>query len=345
MTEKEITERFLSLFSRGWDDPAAHQGFRELRAEVSGQGQWGAIIDARLKALEKQPAETIALLKEILAEEPRNVCASLMLGRILSMDDKQPEEALKIFDSLVLQGCRDQPFPEWLEALTQFHRGVALGKMGKSVEAIAAYDDLVKRFGESTELRLRELVATALRNKGVTLGDMGKSEEGVAVHDDVVKRFGESKELPLQEQVADALVNKGVALGQMGKSEEEIAAYDDLVKRFGESKELPLQEQVATALFNKGATLGQVSKSEEAIAVYDDVVKRFGQSTELALQKRVAKTLFNKGVRLGAMGRSEEENAVYDDLIERFGESKETPPSRAGGQSHAQQGHDSRSDG
>ena len=84
-------------------------------------------------------------------------------------------------------------------------------------EAIRVYDEVVSRFGDSTDLALREQVAKALINKGVSLGKMGKNEEEIRVYDDVVARFGDSTDLALREQVANALINKGITLGQMGR--------------------------------------------------------------------------------------------------------------------------------
>ncbi len=170
MTEKEITEKFLWLFSRDWDDPAVHQGFRELRELVSGHGQWPEIIDARLMALEKKTAESVAILKKILDREPRNFCASLLLASILCYDNDQPGEAISIYESLLQQGFENQALPDWLQALTLFKKGVALGQLDKSEEAIAVYDQVVERFGESVDLPLREQVAKALYKRARGLG-------------------------------------------------------------------------------------------------------------------------------------------------------------------------------
>ena len=200
------------------------------------------------------------------------------------------------------------------------NKGISLGQVGNSEEAIRVYDEVVSRFGDSTDLALREQVAKALINKGVSLGKMGKNEEEIRVYDDVVARFGDSTDLALREQVANALINKGITLGQMGKSEEEIRVYDDVVARFGDSTDLALREQVAKALRNKGITLGQMGKNEEEIRVYDEVVSRFGDSTDLALREQVAKALINKGVTFRQMGKNEEEIRVYDDVVARFGD-------------------------
>ena len=65
------------------------------------------------------------------------------------------------------------------------NKGVTLGQLGRSEEAIAVYDDVVGRFGTATELPLREKVARALVNKGVTLTQLGRREEAIAVYNDV----------------------------------------------------------------------------------------------------------------------------------------------------------------
>jgi tetratricopeptide (TPR) repeat protein len=166
--------------------------------------------------------------------------------------------------------------------------------MGKPEEAVAAYDSVVERFGESEDARLLEQVAGALVNKGATLGAMGKLEEAVAACDSVLERFGGSEDAPLLELVAKALVNKGAALGANGKPEEAVAAYDSVVQRFGESEDARLLERVAKALVNKGATLGAMGKPEEKVAAYDSVVERFGESEDARLLEPVAKAYNGK---------------------------------------------------
>lgn len=47
-----------------------------------------------------------------------------------------------------------------------FNAGVALEDLGRREEAIAVYDELVRRFGEATEVALREQVASALNGIG-----------------------------------------------------------------------------------------------------------------------------------------------------------------------------------
>ena len=193
--------------------------------------------------------------------------------------------------------------------------------IGDTEGRIAAYDDVVARFGSSEAPELRHLVAKALFNKGVVQGQVGDAEAEIAAYDDVVARFGSSGTPELQEVVARALFNKGAAQGRAGDAEAEIAAYDDVVARFGSSDAPELQEQVARALFSKAIALGRAGEVEAEIAAYDDVVARFGSSDAPELQEVVAGALFSKGVAQGQVGDAEAQIAAYDDVVARFGSS------------------------
>jgi tetratricopeptide (TPR) repeat protein len=80
--------------------------------------------------------------------------------------------------------------------------------LGRSDEAIAACEQVERRFGQASELALREQVAIALVNKGVRLSELGRSDEAIAAYDEVERRFGEASEPALREQVAMALHSK-----------------------------------------------------------------------------------------------------------------------------------------
>ena len=60
-------------------------------------------------------------------------------------------------------------------------------------DAVAAWDEVIRRFGESEASADREQVSLALVNKGKALGRLGRAEEALAVLDDVVRRFGVNK--------------------------------------------------------------------------------------------------------------------------------------------------------
>lgn len=208
-------------------------------------------------------------------------------------------------------------------AMALYNKGVTLGHLKRSGEDIQAYEELLRRFSDATEIDTREHLAMALVNKAIALGRLNRSEEGLGVFDEVVRRFGDATEPKLHEPVARALVSKGVSLGQLNRSEEAVTAYDEVVRRFGDATEPTLREHVATALFNKAVRLGRLNRTEEAVAVYDNVVRRIGEATEPWLRAQAATALVHKGLRLGQLNRSEEEIVVYDEVVHRFGPAAE----------------------
>jgi len=62
----------------------------------------------------------------------------------------------------------------------------------------------VVRFGDASEVMVREQVARAMLNMGVRLTKLGQPARAVEVYDQVVTKFGDSVEAELREQVATA---------------------------------------------------------------------------------------------------------------------------------------------
>ena len=87
--------------------------------------------------------------------------------------------------------------------------------MNRSEEALAIYDDVIRRYGASNEPALQEMVATALLNKGAALGDKNHPNDALSAFDEVVRRFGTSEEPALLGTVALALSNKGYSVAEI----------------------------------------------------------------------------------------------------------------------------------
>jgi len=252
-----------------------------------------------------------------------------MFAAAESLFDDSAEELLGY--SLAIQAgdlagasAKDDPLA-FTVARALLYRGVTLRTLNRHEEAIAAYDEVVRRFGDASDPRLREPVAQALVKKGLMLRALNRREEAVAAHDEVVRRFGDASDPPLREQVAQALFSKGVTLGTLNRHEEAITAYDEVVRRFGDVSDPPIRELVAMALINKGVTLGTLNRSEEVLAAYDEVVRRFGDASDPPLREQVALALFAKGVTLATLNRSEEAVAAFDEVVRRFGDATDPP--------------------
>lgn len=241
------------------------------------------------------------------------------------------EEAISAYDTvvairdyLVKEHGRETHNGKVQTAKALFNKGVALGALKRSTEAIAAYEEIENRYAKEPEVLFKEYVARALRNKGVALGALNRADEEIEIFDELVKRYGDEPGAILREQVAAALINKGYALGILNKNEEAVAVYDEAVQRYIDDPEAALRGLLAMALRNKGVTLGALNRHQEAIAAFDEVVKRYAEDPAPALREQVAKALVNKGFRLAALDRFDEAIPVYDEMIRRYGEDTAT---------------------
>jgi tetratricopeptide (TPR) repeat protein len=207
------------------------------------------------------------------------------------------------------------------KALVQ--KGYTLGILNRNKEAIALYDEFLRRFSEAPDPALSDRVALALGNKAYTLAVLNQNEAAIAVCEEVVTRFGKAETSFLREQVAAALVRKGYNLGVLNRHEAAIAECDECLMRFANATEPGLTQLVAMASVNKSYRLSDLNRNEEAIAVCDQVVTRFGEASESLLREQVARALISKAETLYTLERIEEAIAVCDEVVRRFGEAKE----------------------
>ena len=93
---------------------------------------------------------------------------------------------------------------------------------------MAAYDDVVARFGGSKTPELQKLVAIAMFNKGTALGRAGDAEARIAAYDDVVTQFGSSEAPELQEEVARSFLFKASTQYAVGEMDSALSTCDEI---------------------------------------------------------------------------------------------------------------------
>jgi tetratricopeptide (TPR) repeat protein len=299
----------------------ARSDFEEQLSKAQHRNQEAEALVAQIRAHEQiarqiteglQPGQTPTdpvqrrTLREIASEaatKPRNERTldhyrALVMVAAMDSDWTAMERRAAAMDYLF-----EDADPE-TQAFALFQRAYALGELSRQHEAIAIYDELIRRFGDSNAPALLERVVMALFNKGVDLGALERHDDAIATYDELIRRFGDSDTPALQEKVAMALLNKGVRFGTLERHDDAIATYDELIRRFGDSDAPALLERVAMALFNKVVDLGALDRHDDAIATYDEVVRRFGDSEVTALQEMVAMALFNRACARGAQSNA-----------------------------------------
>lgn len=258
-------------------------------------GGGGAL--ARAHALQQQGrlAEAAALLREMIAWEPRNGDALHLLG-ITSGQMGQPQEAVRLISAAVDL----RPANPYMQC-----------NLGNALSSIGRYADAADAFQRAAKLK----------------PDLLAAHRGRAVAELCERHYEEAltsieRALALHPRDAVMLANRGNALRALGRHAEALASYDGSLalaadaaevhhsralalmglERHGEALE-SLERALALAPgrfgihFHRGVALSLLERHAEALASFDSA---------LALEPRSADALNNRGVELGHLGRAEE---------------------------------------
>ena len=195
-------------------------------------------------------------------------------------------------------------------------------------DALATYDELTRRFGESNVSGVSELVALGFSAKGAILTQLGRQEDALAAYDDVVLRFDSIDTPNPFDQIMEMFIKNDAAIGELRLPQEMPKEAIDSWNEMGPliaAGDKPLSSMnIAAALVGKGNILLGLNRPEEALAAYDNVMHRYGESKAPALVELLATAFVNKGVVLDRLNRREEALAVYNEVVHRFDRS-ETP--------------------
>ncbi len=208
------------------------------------------------------------------------------------------DDELKAYDLVVRMGDSlpqaGNP-PESVQARVNnalFNKGVVLGLRGRGEEAIAVYDDVVDRSGDSSDPGVKENTARALFNKANSLFRSGRHTEAIPVYDELATRFATDTTPALREAVGRALVNKGISLARLGEYEQAIDVFDEVASGWTD-RSVGICQRAAKALINKAAALIRLDRKVEAAWTYDAVVAQFGGDNRPELREYV--DLANEG--------------------------------------------------
>ena len=184
----------------------------------------------------------------------------------------------------------------------------------------SAYDELVKRFGNSDMPEVQIQIVKVLFNKGSRLRRIGDPRAAITTYEELIRRFWDSNVPEVQVRVAGALRDKGSTLGQIDDPRAGIATYDELVHRFGNSRVSAVQIQIAAALLDKGFALERIDDRRTEIATYDELIEKFMNSDLPEIQSLIAQALFNKAIALERINDPCAAIATYDALVKQFGD-------------------------
>lgn len=257
------------------------------------------------------------------AREAAIVHASFIKGELL-MQMERNDEAVTAFDFCIKSGRKfkhDMPKCSTVaEAL--FGKGLALGSLERSSEAIDTYNEL---WGSYTDRgrqnrHVRQLLARARTNQGMAYQNSDRRDEArydkaLACFREVVAEFRNETDEMFHEPVAKSLVHIGMILYEQRHFEEAIHACDDVLDRFGGIFTTVLQDPLVKALANKGMALEELVRNDDALNCYDEMERRIGPNPDTFFHPVLVGIMNRKGRLLGLRGSHEQALICFDKAL------------------------------
>ncbi len=203
-----------------------------------------------------------------------------------------------------------------LLVMAMFSKGCELDGLNRPEEATGVYEEVIATFKDRSEEQIVKWVVKALFSKAVLLAELNGKHEALQLYEELLDLFKGRLEAEIAEQVAQCMIHKGVTLGELNCGDEELQIYEELVALYKERPESQLMEHVVSALFNKGIALDRVNRGDEAIQAYEEVVATYKEHPEKQILVTVSNALFNKGVVYGKLDRYQEAESAFMEAAE-----------------------------
>lgn len=202
-------------------------------------------------------------------------------------------------------------------------KATALRKLHRDREAVACYDDMIRRFEPVDEAAIEDMVARGMRNRAWLLGELGRQDEEIAAYDNLVARYGDNHLLSVSHTILDALAGKMQIYCDREAFEQALAPCDEIIRRYHFDPGAGIAERVARAMIHRGNFLNKLGRKEDELAAYDQVALMYGHFEEPEVRLHAAKALMFKAVSLGDAGQSAAEIECYEDVLRRFADDED----------------------
>jgi tetratricopeptide (TPR) repeat protein len=257
--------------------------------------------------------------------EPWSAAVVFHARIVRSTLDPDPGRAISLLDGIVwtydtaisdLSGREDVVRTV---ATALFAKGVRLDDIGQKDAALAAYNEVLRRFGVRPEASVLEVVASALVNAAYTLGQLGRFDQWERAIAAALALCDARPEVEFAEQSAKALMNRAFFLAVRGRDREAVSIYQDLVGRLEGSRDARLCAIVAQALIAQAEVVARTTGREGERALYQEVTTRFGGRIEPAVASAVMRAQVLEAASLADDGRCADAARIYAEVVSTYG--------------------------
>ena len=198
---------------------------------------------------------------------------------------------------------------------------VTLQVSEKTEKSLAAYDQLLNRFGGSNAPDVQEMIAETLVNKGNLLHKLKRPEEAIGIYDQILNHFSENQSLQIQRQILETLFNKGKLLEQKKHYEEAVKVFNLILQKVNHNQQVEEQNITFQALLQKGRIFRKLHNYDMALDALDaleELTKGYQKNSDFGSQKLNAQALILRADIYRELGRPEKAIIFYQKIIDLF---------------------------
>lgn len=182
-------------------------------------------------------------------------------------------------------------------------------------EAIARYDEIVERFGNSADPDDIAQVVLALRLKAIEIVGTEGEPAALTLLDDALVTFGDRSEAVIAEQVVEAMMTKATLLKSLGRVDGEQATLQQVRDRFQTRQEQPIVNLVLTAAIHQAMPLGLSDGAAAAHELLDQALGPAHRQPPMPDVPAIAMATWLKGRYLAELGQVDAAIEQYDHIL------------------------------
>jgi hypothetical protein len=152
-----------------------------------------------------------------------------------------------------------------------YNKAMVLRDADRDADAIAAFSEVVARYGAQSNDTLRRWAGMGQYNKCIHLARMGDPRGSVAAAEDMLRSFGESADPAVRERLAKALYSRALLAAPLGFAKESIEGLWDIERRFKDDHAPVVVRVVAAARRRERLTLAIADPSFDAASAVVDL--------------------------------------------------------------------------
>lgn len=198
-------------------------------------------------------------------------------------------------------------------------KGYELQDQGNNRSAIKVYNEIIKKFENTSNDEIRSCVVDALYHKVDALIEIDEIELAIEINRQIIDNYGDDKNIKTREIIGLSLIESGRQYSELNLEDHALRCFDELINRYGRTARTSfLSELVITALFEKGNTLMRYNRNKEAFFAYSKALIRIEKINNPEFLYQLLKIAISKAMALSDIDQHLEAIKTLDNILEKY---------------------------